>query len=333
MATSFFCSFKLLILITLITAIPLAFIISLEQSKHSTHLYQYYSNGYMRECTKWDDAHRRFIVSYFEGGVGQILVPEKYDQGNVLEEKMVIKEEELKGNASLGMVIDKKRNRVLVVNADVKGFVYGGLAAYDLDSWRRVFLVQLSGPGDEKSFADDVAIDEDGNAYVTDCKSSKIWKVGVNGELLSTIRSPLFTHRQWYKDLVSLNGIVYHPDGYLLVMHTIGGKLYKVDIKTEEVTVIKVDGSLLFGDGIELLSPTKLIVAASHPSARLVESLDGWETATVIAKFSGPLHRLATAATVKDGKVYLNHMFGMGFPKKTHTIVEAIFTPIKKINV
>lgn len=180
--------------------------------------------------------------------------------------------------------------------------------------------------GDEKSLADDVAVDAEGNAYVTDAKASKIWKVDVNGNLVSIIRSPLFTPKEWHKTLVGLNGIVYHPDGYLIVIHTLSGNLFKIDLtKGEEVRIINVvGGPLYFGDGLELLSRDKIVVAG-NPSGRLVESLDGWNTASVVATFYGPRHRLATAATVKDGKVYLNHLLGIGYPKKKHAIVEAVF--------
>ena len=185
--------------------------------------------------------------------------------------------------------------------------------------------------GDEKTFADDVAVDEEGNAYVTDAKGSKIWKVSVEGRLLSTIKSPLFTPKEWYKNLVALNGIVYHPDGYLLVIHTFTGNLYKIHLNhrgepEEHVKLVKLlTGSLQFGDGMELLSRTKLAVAG-NPSGRLVETSDGWETASVVAKFWGPMHRLATSATVKDGKVYLSHAIGLGYPKKKHAIIEAVFS-------
>lgn len=142
------------------------------------------------------------------------------------------------------------------------------------------------------------------------------------------INSPLFIPKQWYKNLVGLNGIVYHPDGYLLVIHTFSGNLYKIDlVKGEEVKLINVTGgSLMLGDGLELLSPTKLVVAG-NPAGRLVESTDGWETASLVSTCSGLKHRLATSATVKNGRVYLSHMIGIGYPKKKHALVEAVFSP------
>lgn len=322
------CSPRLVLLFFLVSAIPVAYLISLELATPATHVYHYHSNGWFRECAKWDHLNRRFLVSFIDGGIGQIPVPEDHQPGAILEEVPLVKHHaDLAKNASLGFVIDRPRNRLLVATADVMGNRYSALAAYDLSTWDRLFLTQLSGPSDAKAFADDVAVDSEGNAYVTDCTGSLIWKVGVDGKFLSTIKSPLFTPKEWYKAIVGLNGIVYHPDGFLIVIHTFSGNLFKIDIsKGDEVKQIKVvGGSLTFGDGLELLSPTQLVVAG-NPSGRLVESTDGWETASVVGKFSGPKHRLATAATVKDGKVYLNHMVAMGYPKKKHAIVEAVFS-------
>lgn len=326
MALSFsICSTKFLFLLLLLSAIPLAIIISFETSTPSTHVYRYHSTGWLRECAKWDDLNRRFLVSSFEGGLSEIRVPEG-ESNATLEEVPVVRDVDVAGNASLGIVIDRPRNRVLVVNSDVFGNRYSALAAYDLSTWRRLFLTKLNGPGDKKSFADDVAVDSQGNAYVTDTATNKIFKVGENGEFLTTITSPLFTQKEWYKNLVGLNGIVHHPNGYLIVVHTFSGNLFKVEINNaNKVKQIGVEGGpLLLGDGIELLSPTKLVVAGNP--TRLVESTDDWETAVAVGKFWGPIHRLTTAAMVKDGKVYLNHMFGLGYPRRKHVIVEANFS-------
>lgn len=133
----------LIIFFFLISAIPVAYIISVERADPSTHVYHYYSSGWLRECAKWDDLHRRFIVSLLEGGVAQVQVPEG---GGIAEETLVIKDAELAGNSSLGIAIDGKRNRVLVVNSDVLRNRYSLLAAYELSTWRRLFLTLLSGP-------------------------------------------------------------------------------------------------------------------------------------------------------------------------------------------
>lgn len=262
------------------------------------------------------------------GGIGEIVPRD--GNSDVLDEVTVVKDADLAGNASLGIAIDRDRNRLLVAVADLLGNRYSALAAYELSTWRRIFLAELSGHSIEKSFADDVAIDAHGNAYVTDAKGSKIWKVDVSGELVSTIESPLFTPPGWYNNLVALNGIVYHPDGFLVVIHTFSGFLYKIDLTGDgddgnKVTVIEVNGGTLrFGDGLELLSPTKIVVAGS-PSAKLIESSDGWQTATVTGWFNtGMVHRIVSSATVKEGKVYLNHIVGFG-SKKRHILVEAVF--------
>ncbi|OIW07034.1 hypothetical protein TanjilG_02668 [Lupinus angustifolius] len=323
MALSSLFSPRFLAFILLLSAIPVAIIVSLERAQPATNVYHYHSKGWLRECSKWDADNNRFIVSFIEGGLGVVPVPEKEDSKVPLEEVTVVKELNLGRNSSFGLTIDRTRNRVLVVYADVLGHRFGAVGAYDLSTWNRIFLTQLA--DDEKSFANDVAVDAKGNAYVTDVKASKIWKVGVDGELLSIIRNPLFIPKEWYKSFIGLNGIIYHPDGFLIVVQTLSGTLFKIDLtKGEEVKVIKVAGGpLLMGDGLELLSPTKLVVSGFV--SRLVESSDGWNSASVVAKFSGIRHRIATTTTIKDGKVYINHAAGMGYPRKKHAIVEAPF--------
>ena len=75
-------------------------------------------------------------------------MPDEAEKQVSLEEVTVVKEVNLAGNASLGIAVDSPRNRVLVVHADVFGNRYGALAAYDLSTWNRLFLTQLSGPSE-----------------------------------------------------------------------------------------------------------------------------------------------------------------------------------------
>ncbi|XP_062211014.1 uncharacterized protein LOC133912347 [Phragmites australis] len=282
----------------------------------------YEGESWFHECAKWDAEGGRFLAStFFGGGVAEVRTGEE-------AERVVVADPDAAGRVALGLAIDAPRRRVLVVYADrPPRFGYAALGAYELGSWRRLFLTRLEAPG-ESTFADDVAADEDGNAYVTDARGSKIWKVSPGGELLGVIKNATFVQRPGpLNNFVGLNGIVYHPNGYLLIVHTSGGDLFKVDPKTETVHVVKVQGSLKRGDGLELLSPTRLAVAGM-PS-RLVESSDDWETASVTGRYVGPIHRIGASVTVKDGDVYVNHILGFGLgKKKTHVIARAVFSPL-----
>lgn len=143
------CSTKTLLFFFIISAIPIAYIISIElaiaMAKPATHVYQYRSPSFLCETAKWDDVGRRFLVSFLDGGVGQVLVPDEYSPGTVLEEVKLVKEDDVVGNATMGIAVDRPRNRLLVAFTDVLGNKYSALAAYDLSTWKRLFLTQLSG--------------------------------------------------------------------------------------------------------------------------------------------------------------------------------------------
>ncbi|BAF11810.1 uncharacterized protein [Oryza sativa Japonica Group] len=286
----------------------------------------YVGDGWLHECAKWDADGRRLLVSNFFGaGVSELRAEAKGKEKE--EERVVLADPDVAGRVALGLTVDAPRGRLLIVYADrLPRFAYSAVAAYDLASWRRLFLTRLDGPGDS-TLADDVAVDEEGNAYVTDAKGNKIWKVSPDGEPLSVIKNATFFQRPgWINNFVGLNGIVYHPNGYLLVIHTSGGDLFKVCPKTGSVHVVKVKGSLKTGDGLALLSPTRLVAAGLV--SRLVESDDDWETAVVTGRYVGPAHRIGSSATVKDGDVYINHIIGFGLGKKTHVISKAAFAPL-----
>lgn len=140
------CSAKTFVVLFILSAVPVAYIISLEIAQPSTHVYHYHSSGFLRECAKWDADHRRFLISFLEGGIGAVTVPEDHSPGAVLEESVVVRDSDLAGNASLGLAIDRPRNRVIVAVGDVIGNRYSAVAAYDLSTWQRLFLTKLSGP-------------------------------------------------------------------------------------------------------------------------------------------------------------------------------------------
>jgi hypothetical protein len=52
------------------------------------------------------------------------------------------------GRSATGLTLDAPRRRLLVVYTDLAPwFGYAAVAAYELGSWRRLFLVRLDRPG------------------------------------------------------------------------------------------------------------------------------------------------------------------------------------------
>jgi len=120
-----------------------------------------------------------------------------------------------------GLQIDYQRNRLLVAgfngmelmdnNPETKGMA--NLRIYNLDTGVLEQDINLSSLAPAESpayFANDIAVDGHGNAYISDWYAGVIYKVTVDG------KPSLFWRN---KTTVSggPNGLDYHPNGYLLV--------------------------------------------------------------------------------------------------------------------
>lgn len=288
----------------------------------------YRSSGWFSECAQWDPAHHRFLVSFIGAGLGQVAFPPGLPLAVAQEESLVSLGPDLAGFSTLGFKIDSARHRVLAAIADSFKNKYSALVAYDTRTWKRIFLTKLAGP-ERASLADDVAFDPEGNIYVTDAVGGLIWKVrsdGSEARVLTASQAFKVKPQSLLVGWVSLNGIVYHPEGFLLVSHTGGNAIFKVSLDGQDVRRVDVEGTL-FGDGIDLVRPDQLAVASLWTGVRLVESKNGWLTANVTHLYSPPRHRFASAVTIKDGDVFVNYLNGFGIPYIS-TIAQAVFTPL-----
>jgi hypothetical protein len=103
----------------------------------------YAGEGWMHECAKWDAEGGRFLASTFFGaGVAEVR------GGGAAGERVVLSDPDAAGRVALGLAVDAPRRRLLLVYADrLPRFGYAALAAYDLGSWRRLFLTRLDVPG------------------------------------------------------------------------------------------------------------------------------------------------------------------------------------------
>ena len=167
-----------------------------------------------------------------------------------------------------------------------------------------------------RHLANDLTVQPDGTVYVTDSFAPVIYKVLSSGQASVLVESPLFSSASF-----GLNGIVYHPSGYLIVAQTGAGKLYKIDLQNNNA--ISEVGGLpnLPGDGLTLLNNDLYVVTGSGSRVAQVRSTDNWQTASII-KTDEVGYSQATTNVAVNGSIYtLNARIGeisaaMGDPSK-----------------
>ncbi|GAB2595613.1 gluconolaconase [Spirosoma areae] len=184
-----------------------------------------------------------------------------------------------------------------------------GLLVFDLASRQLVKAVSLDSllPGVDH-FANDMAFDTDGNTYITDSFAPVIYKVTPDFKASILVNDPQFLVEGI--DGVNLNGIVYHPGKFLIVVKSNEGKLFKVDLNSPgKVTQVTGNFSLPGGDGMVLYNNDLYVVNGRNKVTQLSSS-DGWKTAAVV-KTDAAGYEQATTNVVVNDKIYtLNARIG-----------------------
>ena len=252
--------------------------------------------GFVPEGVEYDAANGRILTgSLVEGSVLQI-----HSDGRVTT---VVTDPELV--SSVGIEADEPGNRLLVVNSDRS--VFGGetagqakLGVYNLATGARLAMVDLAAAdvgasSDAAYFANDVAVGEDGTAYVTDTRMGMIYQVEANYEASVLHRFDDF----------SPNGIVHHSSGYLLTGG--GAALWKVPLDDPAgATPVTLPEEVPGQDGMVWTVEGHLaIVSNSGNRVVALASEDNWATAHVVgvATYETPA---STAAVVGDD-IYVIH--------------------------
>jgi hypothetical protein len=257
--------------------------------------------GFIPEGIEYDQANERFLTgSLAEGSIFTI--------GNDGSVTPVITDPELV--SSVGIEADEPRDRLLVANSDRAVFAgnaagHAKLGVYALTTGERLAMVDLGAalrdPAEPAAyFANDVTVDGDGNAYVTDTRQNVVYRVSSDYEASVLHRFPAMENAQ-------LNGIVHHPNGYLLV--AAGSRLFKVPVAnpagTTEVTVAEpVPGS----DGVVWAADGRLVITsnnADNPRVVALTSNDDWVSAQTAG--AAPLMGQATTAAAVGDAIYAVH--------------------------
>jgi sugar lactone lactonase YvrE len=198
-----------------------------------------------------------------------------------------------------------------------------GLGIYDLATGAVLDVVDLSQiAGAGSHLANDVTVDDEGNAYVTDTLSAAIYRVTPAGDASRFAADPRF---------LLINGIDFHPDGYLVVATLSGPQLLRVPLDAPaSVTEIATPGEIV-GDGIVFRSDGALAVVSNAlaadgtvlgPGVTLFASDDGWQSAAIAGSWAAD--DLPTTAAVRGDDVYVIHAHLFDTAREKYEIVKAI---------
>ncbi len=251
----------------------------------------------------------KFIVGSFrDGGVYEV----ELDGSS----RRLLNDERL--NSVLAVRVDVKRNRLLVVNSDigssVNSYIEGpkklaSLGVYELSTGKNIDFINLGKlRPNENHLANGMTLDLEGNAYVTDSFSPIIYKIDTSGNESVFLESDRFVGEG-----INLNGIVFHPDGYLIAVKKGEGVLFKIPLNNpHNFTMIKSTRKFIGGDGLVLLNNNKLIVIANRAAGEItetvfsLESTDDWRTSKVTKELKFEKVYLTTGV-IRQDKLYVMH--------------------------
>jgi hypothetical protein len=265
--------------------------------------------GLFPEDIKYNPITDKFIVGSFrEGAVYEVGLDGAYRK--LIDDPLL--------NSALGIQIDTERNRLLVVNADLGASIHpypagpkkaASLGIYELSSGKAINFVDLGKlKPNGAHLANGITMDDEGNAYITDSFSPVIYKVDTQGHASVFLESDRFLGEG-----INLNGIVFHPDGYLIAVKKGEGVLFKIPLnKPQDFSEIELTTKFIGGDGLVLVGKNELVVIANRASGKVTETVfsvrsdDNWNSAKVTDEYKFGKVYLTTGAIRKD-KLYVLH--------------------------
>ncbi len=278
------------------------------------------------ESITYNPISDRYILGSFRQGA----IFEVDENGNT---KKIVEDSRLR--SVFAVRIDSKRNRLLALTSDLGASVethpdtvkqYATLAIYNLKSGKPIKHIDLSKlVPNEEHLVNGMTLDKKGNAYITDSFAASIYKVDTNGEASLFLKSDEFKGEG-----INLNGIVYHPDGYLLCAKKSNGIIYKIPLNNpNDFSPVISDQKYVGADGLILAGKNEVVIIANRTlgyntdSAFAVSSTDNWSTMTTIDQFSfGDVY--PTTGVLKNGEIAVVH-------SKLNTLVAAPISEKSKL--
>ncbi|MDP5200320.1 SMP-30/gluconolactonase/LRE family protein [Flavobacterium sp. DG2-3] len=287
------------------------------------------------EGVAFDKASNAFYVTSARlGTVGKVTREGKYTE--------LYADKSLKSTYGIKVHPDGKRLFFCAADANYSKFStpetkkkMARLVSIDIKSGKKLSDTDLSGLAAGEHFPNDLAFDKQGSVYVTDSYADVIYKADTNGKAAVFSRSELLKSAG-----VGPNGIVFHPQGFLIVANNGTGALVKIELNNpEKGTKVKIDQFFPSADGL-LLDDNNTLTLVQNGGVNKIFKLitaDNWTTAQV-AESTSVEDRFAfpsTAATTGSETWIMNANFselteGNNVPSKKFSLQQAVFSPAKK---
>jgi sugar lactone lactonase YvrE len=263
--------------------------------------------GLYPEGIDYDSKNEKFLFSSLYKGSIYSMNPKGETAVFATSNKLVL---------PTGIYTDETRNRLIVANADLgisqkstagSAGTIATVSIFNLTSGALIKEIDLKNfTPNAGSCLNDIAVDADGNIYITDSFSPNIYKIDTSFTASLFVTNALF---QPAPNLFGLNGIVFHPDGYLLAVKTDDSKLFKISISDPSI-ITEVQGAVFSApDGIELDKNNNLVVVENGLAlgkTYIFSSSNNWKSASKISETNiGKEDFPTTAALASDGNVYV----------------------------
>ncbi len=223
--------------------------------------------------------------------------------------------------SAIGVLVDDERNRVLVAMSDLganprstpaTAMKTAMLGSFNLETGAANWVADLAAlntvAGDSLNFANDIAIDDQGSAYVTNSFSPYIYKVETNG------RPSVFRRDARLgapAGQFGANGIVAFDD-YLLVAISARNSLLRLSLTdANDILTVELDEAIPNSpDGLERVGRDQLAIVANTSGEVLKVDLDdGGKEGNIRERFAATEGQFPTTAVERAGNVFVLYAY------------------------